>query len=91
MQAWAKHHGCYETVESGQTDDAMAYLTGSAPRAVDTGPDGWPSAVGRLCVLTGARGPLWPLLRRRCQGCLRLGRALDAVPWMRQPSRACAV
>jgi hypothetical protein len=29
VQAWAKHHGCYETVESGQTDDAMAYLTGS--------------------------------------------------------------
>ena len=84
MQAWAKHHGCYETVESGQTDDAMAYLTGSdGPTGSRTCPT---AQCRRSAVRTGA-GPRAVL--GHCQGCLRRS-ASYAVPWMRQLSRACA-
>jgi hypothetical protein len=75
VQAWAKHHGCYETVESGQTDDAMAYLTGSATPAVE------PPMVGPVpsagCAYSRERGP-----RRCCAGAAKAACAL-AAPWMR--------
>ena len=33
-KAWAKYHGCYETIESGQTDDTLAYLTGGCSQTI---------------------------------------------------------